>query len=157
MSDFPLLAGDSRQDDATDHVVEVCDRLLAVLFDAAHGWRIAAEAIADDDLSAKMLEQAREKEDFAVQLAEIMLHRAGAIPHDHTGRGRLLNWWLELRAALSHGKPETILGICHTGSKALVREYDLALKAIADQQVHDILVSQARRVEQAEEWLAAIA
>lgn len=158
MSDKLLITGGGgAPTEHVDEVVKACDSLLAVLCDAAHGWRIAAEAIADETLAARMLELANEKEEFAGQLSEIILSRSGEIPHDHTGRGKLLNWWLELRASMSHGNPATILGICHTGSKALVHEYDRALKTVAEPLVHDVLVYQARRVEAAEEWLASVA
>lgn len=157
MSDVPLLASERLgPNDHVDPIVLTCDRLLAVLCDASHGWRIAAAAIDDEELAGQMLEMATEKEGFAVTLAEIILQRAGEIPHDHTGRGALLNWWLELRAAMTHGKRDTILRICHTGSKALVREYERALKGTSDPAVHDVLVYQARRVERGEEWLASI-
>ena len=41
--------------------ISVCGRLAAALADAAHGWRVAADAV-EDDVAEEMLTIARQRE-----------------------------------------------------------------------------------------------
>lgn len=138
--------------------VSVCARLTAVLADASHGWRVAADALSgEEQLAERLRDIARRREDFAVELSNVVSGRSGTVgDNPHTLSGTLRTWWLEIRASMSHGDRTAILNVCRSGSRAAVAEYDRALGTALPDPIREIIVRQANELRATGQWLRTI-
>lgn len=136
--------------------VSVCRRLVAVLGDAAHGWRVGAEQIADPELTERMREIARRREVFAVELSNVVSGRSGQVVDEHTATGRILTWWLEIRALTAHDKTAAVLKVCRRGSRSLLGEYEQALDTALPEPIRAIVVRQFDDIAATAGWLDAL-
>ena len=132
--------------------ISVCNRLAAALADAAHGWRVAAEAV-EAELGEEMVTIARRREGFATELSNVVSGRSGEVVEDHTKSGRLLTWWLEIRASTARDKTLAVLKVCQTGSHALRREYAHAMDTALPEPIRAMVAHQLTDIEATAAWV----
>lgn len=133
--------------------ISICTRLVAALRDAAHGWRVAADEL-DGELAATMRETARRREEFAVELSNVVSGRSGQVTDGGTMSGHLLTWWLQIRALTARDTSRAVLKVCESGSRALLAEYRHALESSLPDPIHEIVVRQLDEIESTSRWLA---
>lgn len=135
--------------------VTVCSRLVAVLKDAAHGWRVAADSVAHEEIADHMRATAHRREEFAIELSNVIAGRSGAVTDRHTASGHLLSWWLEVRALTARDTTRAVLKVCQSGSRAAQNEYRHALDAALPDPIREIVVRQFDEIEATGRWLSA--
>jgi uncharacterized protein (TIGR02284 family) len=133
-----------------------CNRLVAVLLDAANGWRVAADGVDDHALATHMQELAGRREEFAAALDNIIASMSKSVGVERNTRTQLLAWRLEARAATSHGDKAAILRVCRLGNRAIIKEYGDALRVTMPNSLSDMIAQQANEVRRTGDWLASI-
>jgi len=133
-----------------------CNRLIAVLRDAAIAWRVTADGIDDDALAPRMQDIADRRNEFAAALDRITASMPQQVGVPRNGEVQLLTLRLEARAAVSHGDKAAILRVCRLGNRAIGQEYHDTLELAMPKQLREVIGHQANEVHRTGDWLASI-
>ncbi len=133
--------------------ISVCQRLAAVVHDAALGWHAAADAVEDTKLREEMLKVAQRREEFGAELSNVISGRSGEVGEHHTAQGTLMRWWIEARSAIGKPSQAAILRVCRAGSRTMQDEYDQALDTSLPDPIRQIIVHQSTEIISTAHWL----
>ena len=69
--------------------------------------------------------------------------------------GRMLTWWLEIRAVTARDTTPAVLKVCQTGSHALRREYGQAMDTALPDPIREVIARQLTDIEATARWVDA--
>lgn len=98
--------------------------LLEKTYDAQRGYANAAEVTDHVQLKRWLAQQGARRTEFAASLAGEMKGMNETPELDGSVAGDLHRGWMNIKAALSLNKDESILEECLTGEKAAIEEYN---------------------------------
>jgi uncharacterized protein (TIGR02284 family) len=98
--------------------------LLEKTYDAQRGYANAAEVTEHVQLKRWLAQQGARRTEFAASLAGEMKGMNETPELDGSVAGDLHRGWMNIKAALSLNKDESILEECLTGEKAAIEEYN---------------------------------
>lgn len=98
--------------------------LLEKTYDAQRGYANAAEVTDHVQLKRWLAQQGARRTEFAASLAGEMKGMNEKPELDGSMAGDLHRGWMNIKAALSLNKDESILEECLTGEKAAIEEYN---------------------------------
>jgi uncharacterized protein (TIGR02284 family) len=117
------LACDNRS--VTDEeTIRHLNDLIAVARDGEAGYRAAAERVDADQLKSAFIEYAKQREGFVRDLQREVT-RLGGVPNDAgTATGAIHRGWLDVKAAVTGGNPESVVAACETGEDSAAAAYE---------------------------------
>ncbi len=101
--------------------------LLEKTYDAQRGYANAAEVTEHVQLKRWLAHQGARRTEFAASLSGEIKNMNKTPENDGSMKGDLHRSWMNIKAALSLNKDESILEECITGEKAAIEEYDQVL------------------------------
>lgn len=134
----------------TSHLSDQLNDLLKRNYDAARGYRKAAEHVDSPELVSFMEDYAQQRDSFVREL-RTLVSGLGKTPQDEKDiPGSLHHAWMDLKAAFSSNDDEAMLEECIRGEKAAIKEYKEVLGDTSlPTNVSAILRDQMAKIEQA--------
>jgi uncharacterized protein (TIGR02284 family) len=120
-------------------VVAILDDLISTCKDGENGYRSAKEDVDREDLKELFGSLSEQRARLAADL-----QAAGHPQEDVAGRGGTLaakvhRGWMDLKAAVQHGDPRTILHEIDRGERAALKHYEEALQQAMPPDIHALL------------------
>ncbi len=124
--------------------------LLKRNYDAAKGYRKAAEHVDSPELASFMEGYAQQRDGFVRELRTLVSGLGGTPQEEKDIPGSLHHAWMDLKAAFSSNDDEAMLEECIRGEKAAIKEYDEVLgDTNLPANVSAILRDQRMKIEEA--------
>lgn len=102
--------------------------LLEKTYDAQRGYANAAEVTEHVQLKRWLAQQGARRTEFAAALAGEMKGMNENPKNDGSFAGDMHRGWMNIKAALSLNKDESVLEECLTGEKSAIEEYNQVLE-----------------------------
>lgn len=135
---------------STSHLSEQLNDLLKRNYDAAKGYRKAAEHVDSAELVNFMETYAQQRDGFVRELRTLVSGLGGNPQDEKDIPGSLHHTWMDLKAAFSSNDDEAMLEECIRGEKAAIKEYKEVLSDTSlPANVSAILRDQMMRIEEA--------
>lgn len=151
----PVMMGEPNfiiQEPNTD---EVLNNLLAAAQDSLKGYQTAADAVEDGRLAALLQQFAQQREQMAIELANLILHYGGTPQEKGTLTGAIHRVWINIKAAVTSGD-RAILAEAVVGEKATLEAYQEALAEALPDDVREVVREQMSLVRLAHERFQAL-
>lgn len=135
---------------STSRLSDQLNDLLKRNYDAANGYRKAAEHVDSPELTTFMTGYAQQRDDFVREL-RTLTSGLGEKPQEQKDfPGNLHHVWMDLKAAFSSNDDEAMLEECIRGEKAAIKEYREVLgDTTLPSNVSAILRDQLAKIEEA--------
>ncbi|MFN6944798.1 MAG: PA2169 family four-helix-bundle protein, partial [Cytophagaceae bacterium] len=129
-------------------VVSTVNDLIEVCNERIQGYRTASKDVKDRELSSLFEQYARQTEDF---IKELVPYSDETNPEEIGTRfvGNTFKMWMDLKAAITNGGKEAMLGACVTGEDAAIRSYENNLEENLPNEVRNIIVKQLGEIKSA--------
>jgi uncharacterized protein (TIGR02284 family) len=125
-------------------VVSTVNHLLEICNERIQGYKKAAEKVKDPMLNKVFYRYISQTEGFVSELAKFSQEKNAMSTRPIGDAWRL---WMDMKAALTNGSTEAMLGACETGEKAAIRNYEKSLEEELPLGVKNILVKQLAEVK----------
>ncbi|WMJ73569.1 PA2169 family four-helix-bundle protein [Cytophagaceae bacterium ABcell3] len=122
-------------------IISKINDLIEVCNERVQGYRTAAKDVNDQELTSLFEQYARQTEDF---VKELMPYSDEINPEEIGTRtiGDAWKIWIDLKASITKGGREAILGACITGEQAAIRAYEDNLEENLPMELRNIIVKQ---------------
>ena len=107
---------------------EYLNSILEKTYDAERGYANAAEVTNHVDLKRWLAQQGAKRTQYAASIAGEMKSMHEDPEFDGSVAGDLHRGWMNIKAALSSNKDETVLEECLRGEKSAIEEYNEVLE-----------------------------
>lgn len=134
---------------SSSDTIATLNRLIETCKDGQEGFRLAAEAIADDeDLKGFLFSCSLQRSKFAGELQHeaIGLGDPGSVKEEGSLTSTLHRGWINLKATLTGGDNHAILAECERGEDSAVKEYHKAVNAGLSDSLLEIVERQLQEV-----------
>ena len=110
-------------------VIDVLNGLIRTLKDGEEGFRIAADALRDEQIEELFRRYVEQRRRFAGELRREIERLGGKPGNTGTLTGAAHRGWINIKAAVTGGQEEAIIAECERGEDAAKRAYEEALDA----------------------------
>ena len=115
-------------DDVTKNTIPVLNRLISICKDGQFGFLTAANDVKTPACKSLFLTYARQREQFAAELQNVVL-RFGAEPEtDGSITGLIHREWIDLKSKLTQRNMTSVVEECERGEDTAVKAYAEALR-----------------------------
>lgn len=114
--------------DTQEKAVKNLNELVNICNDGYKGYQDAADNVDNDQLKSTFSKFAQQRKDYAETLKSEIRRMGGDPNKGGDAKGAAHRTWLDIKSALSGGKPETVLKEVETGESTAVKEYEEALR-----------------------------
>ena len=128
--------------------ISTLNKLIETCLDGQEGFRLAAEAIKDDeDLKGFLFSASLQRSKFAGELQNQVIELGQPAPSDgNTITSKLHRGWINLKTSLSGNDSHAILAECERGEDSAVAEYRKALNSELPAPLSEIVSTQFQEV-----------
>lgn len=131
-------------------VLERLDALHALCLAGEAGYRQAARELPRErQLQAWLERMAEERRSFADDLEAVMFRYGKTVTHGLGVRADLHRLWIDVRAALEHHNPSSMLAECERGEHAALARYEATLRMPLSLEVEEMLIDQCASIREA--------
>jgi uncharacterized protein (TIGR02284 family) len=127
-------------------VISTVNHLLEICNERIQGYKKAAEKVKDPMLNKVFYRYISQTEGFASELAK---HSNEKNPSNISTRpiGDAWRLWMDMKAAITNGGTEAMLGACETGENAAIRNYEKAMEEDLPLGVKNIVIKQLAEIK----------
>jgi uncharacterized protein (TIGR02284 family) len=120
-------------------VISTVNHLLEICNERIQGYKKAAEKVKDPMLNKVFYRYISQTENFVMELAK---YSDVKNPASVSTRpiGDAWRVWMDMKAAITNGSNDAMLGACETGEKAAIRNYEEAMNEDLPLGVKNIIV-----------------
>ena len=134
----------------TSNLPDQLNDLLKRNYDAAKGYRKAAEHVESPELASFMESYAQQRDGFVQEIRTLVSGLGGTPQEEKDISGSLHHAWMDLKAAFSNNDDEAMLEECIRGEKAAIDEYKEVLNDTdLPANVRAIITEQKTKIEEA--------
>ncbi len=128
--------------------ISTLNKLIETCLDGQEGFRLAAEAIKDDeDLKGFLFSASLQRSKFAGELQNQVIELGQPAPSDgNTVTSKLHRGWINLKTTLTGNDSHAILAECERGEDSAVAEYRKALNSELPAPLSEIVSTQFQEV-----------
>jgi len=142
----PLHSG-STETFLREETINVVSDLQRINLDSSAGWRTASGHIEDASLKSHFEQIARQRDQFAAELANLLMS-AGKTPIESGSvAGTLHRWWLTVRSAVGVSNIYPVLAEAERGEDSIKEHYEKALREPLSASVSDLIAQQYAKVK----------
>jgi uncharacterized protein (TIGR02284 family) len=130
-------------------VLETLRGLMATCVDGERRYGAAMARIPDGESKEALGSYKEQRARFADDLASAMQKLGGKAEKKGTATGALRRGWAKVKAAVTGGRPRTVLRGCKVGERSALRRYERALKADLPADLRALVERQCEQVREA--------
>ncbi|MCW3090828.1 MAG: hypothetical protein JWP81_1897 [Ferruginibacter sp.] len=143
--------------ETNEKLIEVINDLIQINNDRVTGYeKAAAESKKlDVDLQAIFLSMANDSRKYAAELTQEVVKCGGEPAKGNTGKGKIYQVWMDVKATFSGYDRQTILESCEFGEDTIQRAYSAALASDAEMDAHTrhLLINQQSSLKTAHQLI----
>jgi uncharacterized protein (TIGR02284 family) len=127
-------------------VISTVNHLLEICNERIQGYKKAAEKVKEPMLNKIFYRYISQTENFVTELAKYSdVKNPATISTRPIGDAWRL--WMDMKAAITNGSNEAMLGACETGEKAAIRNYEEAMQEDLPLGVKNIVVKELAEIK----------
>src|ERR1700722_2723781 len=121
------------------NVRSALESLMDICRDGSKGYEVAASAVKDSSLKAKLMQYSMQRDEFALQL-EDSIAALGEPAWDHGSiAGSLHRAWIGVKGALTSHDSHAVLSECERGEDSAIEAYQQAISPELPSPVRDMV------------------
>jgi uncharacterized protein (TIGR02284 family) len=133
-----------------DEILAKLDELHTVCLAGQAGYQKAAtELPREPQLQAYLERMGEERRSFADDLEALMFRYGKSSRHGLGVRADVHRLWIDVRAALEHHSPASMIAECERGERAALTRYESALRMPLSLEVEELLIDQCASIREA--------